>query len=393
MVAPRTLVSSVAGAGALLLAVIVPSGAVPGDEDRVAAIQVQLVEARQSVQSLYAQAAAAAEQYNGAALAAARAEQEIAVLDDRITAAESELDAERRTVEALTMEQLTAGRQVTVFQSLLTADGTQQLLERSAAYASTQDAIAGQMARLEAKQAVARSVRAQAAAAARQHREAIERQSAAQAEIEQSIAAAEAQTNELGAEREELLAELARLQDAPIEQVRERQDRVDERIDAAPSQPPRDERPAPAPERPPSPAPKPPPAPTPTPKPPPAPNPNPAGVEAMISYARAQLGKPYVWGAAGPDAFDCSGLTMRALQEGGKSVGHHAAAQYSALRSISPADRQRGDLLFYADASGIYHVTIYLGGGQMIHAPRPGRSVEIVPDSWMGAISYAARPF
>lgn len=115
----------------------------------------------------------------------------------------------------------------------------------------------------------------------------------------------------------------------------------------------------------------------------------------MIGYAQAQLGKPYGWGAAGPGSFDCSGLTMRALEAAGTGVPRTAGAQYSVLRKIAPSQRQRGDLLFWSNGSpgSIYHVAIYLGGGQMIHAPRPGRGVEIVPVNYWIQPDLAARPF
>ncbi|MFD1859696.1 hypothetical protein EHW97_00870 [Aeromicrobium camelliae] len=394
MAARRVLVFPMVAALALLGATAAPSVAAPDDEDRVAAIQVGLVESRQSVNALYAEAAALSERFNGAVVAAEDAERELADLDGRISAAERELEGERAVVEELTIDQLTDQRPVVVFQSLLDAEDPLQLLERSSAYASTQDAMAGQIAQLEAKQAVVRSVRAQAAAAAERHQQAVDEQAAARTRIENLIATAEQRQDELVGERGDLLAELARLENSTVEEVTQRQDRIDERLDAggvAPD-PQRGETVSPVPAPAPAPAPKPstpPPAPKPS-TPPPA---NASAVEAMIAYARAQLGKPYGWGAAGPGSFDCSGLTMRALEAAGRPVPRTAGAQYQALTDVPVSQRQRGDLLFYANGSGIYHVTIYLGGGQMIHAPRPGRTVEIVPDSWMGEPTYAARPF
>jgi len=101
----------------------------------------------------------------------------------------------------------------------------------------------------------------------------------------------------------------------------------------------------------------------------------------VIAFAEEQLGEPYVWGAAGPDAWDCSGLTMRAWGAAGVSLPHWSVAQYYATTPISAAQLQRGDLLFWSEngsPGSIYHVALYLGGGQMIQAPRPGRGVEIV---------------
>ena len=108
-----------------------------------------------------------------------------------------------------------------------------------------------------------------------------------------------------------------------------------------------------------------------------------------IKTAYAQLGDPYVYGAAGPGAFDCSGLTMYAWNSAGVSLPHSSSAQYSSTRHVSISDLQPGDLVFYY--SPISHVAIYIGGGRIIHAPHPGRSVEIAPLHEM-PISGAARP-
>lgn len=107
---------------------------------------------------------------------------------------------------------------------------------------------------------------------------------------------------------------------------------------------------------------------------------NVSAAERAIAYARAQLGKPYQWGGAGPDTFDCSGLTMRAWQQGGKQLPHWSVAQAREVSRVSYADLRPGDLIFWSDdgqASGTYHVALYVGGGQMIHAPRPGKNVEV----------------
>ena len=108
-----------------------------------------------------------------------------------------------------------------------------------------------------------------------------------------------------------------------------------------------------------------------------------------VKTAYAKLGDPYVWAAAGPNAFDCSGLMMYAWASAGVSLPHSSSAQYSSLRHVAISDLQPGDLVFYY--SGISHVGIYVGGGRIIHAPYPGRSVEIAPLHEM-PIAGAARP-
>ncbi|UYM07015.1 C40 family peptidase [Solicola gregarius] len=113
---------------------------------------------------------------------------------------------------------------------------------------------------------------------------------------------------------------------------------------------------------------------------PPVNTPPATGVNRAIAFARAQLGEPYVYGAAGPSSWDCSGLTMMAWAAAGKSLPHWSVAQYQATTPVSMSSIRRGDLLFWSNGgpSSIYHVALYLGNGMMIQAPRPGRSVEIV---------------
>ncbi len=121
----------------------------------------------------------------------------------------------------------------------------------------------------------------------------------------------------------------------------------------------------------------------------------PAGSAAQaIAFARAQIGEPYVWGAAGPSSWDCSGLTMQAWASAGVSLPHYSAAQYSATRPVSLSAIRPGDLLFWSrgSASSIYHVGIYAGGGMMIDAPRPGRTVEYVSIYSWTAPDLAGRP-
>lgn len=96
-----------------------------------------------------------------------------------------------------------------------------------------------------------------------------------------------------------------------------------------------------------------------------------------LDYAHKQLGKPYRYGGAGPDSFDCSGLTMMAWKAAGVALPHNAAAQYSltASKRVSRDNLQPGDLVFF---SGLGHMGMYVGNGTMIHAPRTGKNVELV---------------
>ena len=91
-----------------------------------------------------------------------------------------------------------------------------------------------------------------------------------------------------------------------------------------------------------------------------------SGGQAAVAWARTQIGKPYAWGATGPDAYDCSGLTGAAWRHGGVSLPRTSRSQYTAVEKIAYSDLRPGDLVFYGTSSSsgsIYHVAIYSGGG------------------------------
>ncbi|MGR6321718.1 NlpC/P60 family protein [Micromonospora soli] len=96
-----------------------------------------------------------------------------------------------------------------------------------------------------------------------------------------------------------------------------------------------------------------------------------AGV--AVRYAYGAVGKPYGYGDDGPDSYDCSGLTLAAWRAAGKSLPHNAAMQWDATARISRGSLKPGDLVFY---SGLGHVAIYVGSGQIIDAPSAGRNVS-----------------
>ncbi|MGA5322430.1 NlpC/P60 family protein [Streptomyces seoulensis] len=99
-----------------------------------------------------------------------------------------------------------------------------------------------------------------------------------------------------------------------------------------------------------------------------------AGARA-VAFATAQLGKPYVWGAEGPDSYDCSGLTSQAWADAGTPIPRTSQEQWKQLPHVDVTEMRPGDLVIYfADAT---HVGMYVGDGKIIHAPRPGRTVTI----------------
>lgn len=143
-------------------------------------------------------------------------------------------------------------------------------------------------------------------------------------------------------------------------------------------------------------------SPGPAPSPPQATDPGPAdppaampGASAAVRFATRQLGEPYQWGSAGPDSWDCSGLTMVAWQHGGISLPHSSAAQYAAASPVNVNQLRPGDLVFWASSaspSSIFHVALYVGDGQIIHAPRTGRNVTRESMYYWVAPTFFARP-
>ena len=126
-----------------------------------------------------------------------------------------------------------------------------------------------------------------------------------------------------------------------------------------------------------------------------------AQVETAIAFASEQLGERYVLGGAGPNVWDCSGITMKSYAAAGVYIGWHSAtAQYNVLagqKKLVPfQNAQRGDLIWWSTESAFsgdkYHVAIYLGDGMMLEAPNPARTVRIVPVRYGELWPYVGRP-
>jgi cell wall-associated NlpC family hydrolase len=102
-----------------------------------------------------------------------------------------------------------------------------------------------------------------------------------------------------------------------------------------------------------------------------------------VAAALSKLGSTYVWGAEGPDTFDCSGLVQWSYAQAGLSLPRLASDQYFASTPVAVGSMQPGDVLVYAydpsDESTIHHIAIYIGNGQMVHAPKTGDVVRVVP--------------
>ena len=122
-----------------------------------------------------------------------------------------------------------------------------------------------------------------------------------------------------------------------------------------------------------------------------------AQTTAFLAAAESRVGMPYVWGGAGPNVFDCSGLVQWSMRQAGIIMPRVAASQAQTGPQISVADLQPGDLLFYhfdpTAPTYISHVAIYIGRGLMLQAPQPGEDVQIVPAFFGSGFAGAVRVY
>ena len=106
-----------------------------------------------------------------------------------------------------------------------------------------------------------------------------------------------------------------------------------------------------------------------------------------VRVAASRQGSPYRYGAAGPRAFDCSGLTMWTFKRLGRRLPHSSAAQYGRVKHIRARDRRPGDLVFFSNGGRIYHVAIYAGRNRIWHAPYSGTRVR-KERIWTSSVRY-----
>lgn len=109
--------------------------------------------------------------------------------------------------------------------------------------------------------------------------------------------------------------------------------------------------------------------------------------QTVVNAAKSQIGKPYVWGATGPNAYDCSGLVQYAYSQAGKNIGRTTYQQVGAGQHVSVSQAQAGDILMWGD----YHDAIYVGNNQYVHAPQPGQNVTQATISSYFMPDYAIR--
>jgi cell wall-associated NlpC family hydrolase len=317
-------------------------------------------QAQAQLQALADKAEVLTEQYNAAEAKLAASQQALAAAHDAIAKAQQRVDVMRAEIASIVTAAYESGDSNPV-QALLVSGDPSQLLNR----ASTLSMLAGQRGRQLAAATAARNQLTQAQSTAAQQEKKVRAEQASLKQQQKSINTLVAQQQQLlQASKAQIAADNAR------QAAADRARRAAAAAAAASRAQARANRPAdPAPATPVSAS---------------------GRAAAALKYAYAQLGKPYRWAGAGPNSFDCSGLTMRAWQAAGVSLPHNAAAQYASTPHVSRSQLQPGDLVYFGHP--IHHVGIYIGNGSMIEAPYTGANVRITNFGYRHDYVGASRP-
>ncbi|MER6108461.1 C40 family peptidase [Streptomyces hirsutus] len=306
-----------------------------------------LTEVRDRIERLYHHAEAATDKYNAAGEKVTAKKKRLRGLDAQVTATETRLTRLTSLAGATARAQYRGGGLPAEAQFVLTSD-PERALDNASVARQAQQATQRVLTALAETRGKLEKQRASAEDELRELRSERKKRAAHRKTIEKRIAAAEATEARLSEEQRLRLAALEREKAAETHAkwektgVLDKADRAEgaEGAEGAGSEE------------------------------------NSAGRRA-IAYATRQLGKPYVWGAEGPDTFDCSGLTSQAWLDAGVAIPRTSQEQWRLLHRVPVEDMRPGDLIIYnSDAT---HVSLYIGDGKMIHAPRPGRYVTVAP--------------
>ncbi len=288
---------------------------------------------RKKLDRLYHDAAVATDAYNSAEEKAEEQSAEIVALAKKIVKGKKKLDDLKERAGAAAAAQYRSGGLPDEAQLML-SDDPQEFLDGAGRVIQGERATKGLLGELTRTQQDLEQYAKDASAQWEKLEANRKAKAKAKAKIKKQIAAAEKLESELEAEEKERLAELER-QAAHKAQTAWLDSGILDEIDGKAS----------------------------------------AQGKTAVAYVTAQLGKPYEWGAEGPDTFDCSGLTSQAWAAAGKPIPRTSQEQWKQLKRIDIKDMRPGDLIIYNDDAS--HVAMYVGDGAIVHAPRPGRTVTI----------------
>lgn len=393
----------------------------------VAQIEVRLAELSTRADAAEIAVQQAGEAYAQAQADLATAQQAAQLASDQYDQAAQKFADARATLVAIAREAARSGGSMDTVEALLSADGFQDVVARSEGLSRVSTQADEAVQTYLASEQVATTLKSNAEQAAAE-------QESASAAAEQALAAAEqAQTDAdaavatVATDRQALIVQLAAARSTSADVEQQRQDQVDaerrQRTEAE-ARAQREQAPAaPAPSTPatggstgdtgtttpstPPANPSTPPAAPSTPSTPPSTPATPpasggsssgttTGADAAIAWAKDRIGLPYLWGGTGPSGYDCSGLTQGAWRSGGVTLNRTSRDQYRQVQKISYDQLRPGDLVFWGtnpnDAASVYHVAMYIGGGQIIEAPAPGQTVRIASMRYANTMTYAGRP-
>jgi cell wall-associated NlpC family hydrolase len=373
--------------------------------DDVDAIKAQLVQADLDAQAAATTAEQAAERYNGARWELQQARRDARVAEQHARIAARDARHQRHAYAATVVTSYEMGPTLSPISALQGADGLDGVVDTMSTLQNAQSAMDYSFDSYTASSTLAGVASDQADAARAKAAGLATKAKAARDAAASAAAAADAATQQIAAQKTQLIHRLAKLQHVSVHLAEKRQAGIEqaarEAAQRAAEKKAREEaaqqaqQQAESQDSSPSSDPTQPSAPTAPPAPPATPPAPASGATAAIAFARSQIGDPYVWGAAGPNAWDCSGLTMGAWRAGGISLPHYSVAQYSQSTPISASSLRPGDLVFWGSSSSpssIYHVALYVGNGMIIQAPRTGRDVEEVSMYYWITPNFYARP-
>ncbi|MFH8978312.1 NlpC/P60 family protein [Streptomyces sp. NPDC017890] len=288
---------------------------------------------RKKLDELYRTAASATEEYNAAEEKAQKQSAEIVDLAKKIVKGQERLDGLKDRAGAAARSQYRTGG-LPDEARLMLSDDPADFLDGTDRVIQGQRATKGLLGELTRAQEDLKAYTADASAQFRKLEANRKAKATAQKKIEKQIAAAEKLESELEQEEKERLARLEREAQAKA-QTAWLGSGILEDLDAEATE---------------------------------------RGRKA-VEYATAQVGKPYQWGAEGPKAYDCSGLTSQAWVSAGQAIPRTSQQQWQQLKRVDIKDMRPGDLIIYFDDAS--HVGMYIGDGSVVHAPRPGRSITI----------------
>ena len=387
---------------------------------QIAVVEGQLAASNARLVAVQTAAEVAAEKYNLARIQLRERTDAAKAAAERAAAAQKTAGIASDKLGQFAASDYMRGGNLDQLEVFLSSKGPQDLLDRAAAVQLISDIRSRTLQNADRSSAVAGGLRRQAAQAQAQQLAAAQTAESARTAAQAQVDLAAVETASIQKQQSAMIAQLATLSNISVTLERQRQDglkaaaraaaraaaqaaaqaRATAQARAASDAAQRQVTSAAEAERlrqlaanqPVNPAPAPDPAPVPVSD---APVPSSGGVSAVISFAQAQIGKPYQWGAAGPGTFDCSGLTLMAWAQAGVNLSHYTGFQWTETRRVPLSQLQPGDLVFYGvDGPDSHHVGLYIGNDMMIDAPHTGAYVQYDDIYSFGSdlLPYGGRP-